>query len=64
MYSKTIENLKNKTDVRFVRNKKKSYLKWTSKPNYTLQKIFDNDLVPIRKNKVTLMLNKSAYIGL
>ena len=26
-------------------------------------KIFDNDLVAIRKNKVTLMLNKPAYIG-
>ena len=26
--------------------------------------IFDNDLVVIRKNKVTLTLNKSAYIGM
>ena len=26
------------------------------------QKIFDNDLVAIRKNKITLMLNKPAYI--
>ena len=27
-------------------------------------KIFDNDLVTIRKNKVTLTLNKPAYIGM
>ena len=27
-------------------------------------KIFDNDLVTIRKNTVTLTLNKPAYIGL
>ena len=27
-------------------------------------KIFDNDLVAIRKNKVTLTLNKPAYIGM
>ena len=27
-------------------------------------KIFDNELVAIRKNKVTLTLNKSAYIGM
>ena len=27
-------------------------------------KIFDNDLVPIRKNKVTLTVNKPAYIGM
>ena len=29
-----------------------------------LHKIFDNDLVVIHKNKVTLMLNKPAYIGM
>ena len=28
------------------------------------RKIFDNDLVAIRKNKVTLTLNKPAYIGM
>ena len=28
------------------------------------QKIFDNDLVAIRKSKVTLTLNKSAYIDM
>ena len=27
-------------------------------------KIFDNDLVAIRKNKVTFTLNKPAYIGM
>ena len=27
-------------------------------------KIFDNDLVAIRKNKVTLTLKKPAYIGM
>ena len=26
--------------------------------------IFDNDLVAIRKNKITLTLNKLAYIGM
>ena len=28
------------------------------------QKIFDNDLVVIRENKVTLTLNKRTYIGM
>ena len=28
------------------------------------RKIFDNDLVAISKNKVTLTLNKPAYIGM
>ena len=27
-------------------------------------KIFDNDLVAVRKNKVTITLNKSTYIGM
>ena len=36
--------------------------KWTSKPSYMSHKIFENDLVAIRKNKVTLTLNKPAYI--
>ena len=42
-------------DVRLVSNKK-DYLKWTSKPSYMSQKIFDNDLVAIRRSKVTLIL--------
>ena len=41
---------------------KKDYLKSTSKPSYMLDKIFDNDLVVIRKNKVTLTLSKFTYI--
>ena len=28
------------------------------------QKIFDNDLIAIRKSKVTLRLNKPAYVGM
>ena len=29
-----------------------------------VRQIFDNDLVAIRKNKVKLTLNKTAYIGM
>ena len=63
VYGKTIENLRNRIDVKLVNNKK-DYLKWASKPSYILHKIFENDLVAIRKNKVTLTLNKPAYIGM
>ena len=28
------------------------------------QKVFDNDLVAIRKIKITLTLNKPAYVGM
>ena len=53
----------NRIDVKLVSNKK-DYLKWTSKPSYMSHKLFDKDLVAIRKNKVTLTLNKPAYIGM
>ena len=54
---KTMENLKHKININLVNNEK-HYLKYTSKPSYILHKIFDNNLVAIRKNKVTLTLNK------
>ena len=63
VYGKTMENLRNRIDVKLVSNKK-DYLKWTSKPSYMSHKIFDNDLVAIRKNKVTLTRNKPAYTGM
>ena len=63
VYGKTTENIKKITDVKLGSNEK-DYLKWTSKPSYMLHKIFNNDLVPIHKSKVTLTLNKPAYVGL
>ena len=63
VYGKAMENLRNTIDVNIVSNKK-DYLKWTSKSSYMSHKIFDNDLVVIYKNKVTLKLNKPAYIGM
>ena len=60
-YGKTMKNLRNRIDVKLVSNKK-NYSKWTSRSSYMSHKIFDNDLAAIRKNKVTLTLNKSAYI--
>ena len=32
VYGKTMENLRNRTAIRFVNNEK-NYLKWTSKPS-------------------------------
>ena len=55
IYGNAKEGLKNKTDQTLLSNKN-DYLKWTSKPRYILQKIFNNNFVPIFKNKVTLKL--------
>ena len=42
VYGKTMENLRNRIDVRLVSNIKDS-LEWKSKPSYVI-KISDNDL--------------------
>ena len=64
IYRKTIENFRNRVNVRLVNNEKDYWLKWTSQPNYMLHKIFDNNLVTTRKSKVAVKLNKPAYIGM
>ena len=61
VHGKTMENLRNRIDVK---KQQKKTLKWTSKPSYVSHKIFDNKLVAIRKSKVTLTLNKPACIGM
>ena len=62
-YVKKMENFRNRIDV----SNKKDYLKWLfkmtiSKPSYMSQKIFDNNLMTIRKDRDTLTLNKPAYV--
>ena len=56
---KTMENVRNRIDVKLVNNEK-DYLKCTSKPSYMSHKIFDNNLVAIRKSKVTLKLKQTC----
>ena len=63
LYGKTIENLRNRNGVNLVNNEN-DYLKWTSKQCYISQKIFDNNLVGIRKSKIIVTLNKPAYVGM
>ena len=63
VHGKTMENLRNRINVKLVNNKK-DYLKWASKPSYMSHKILDNDLLAIPKNKVTITFNKHAYVGM
>ena len=58
-----MENLRNRIDVRLVSSKKRLF-KMDIKTKLYITKIFDNDLVGIRKNKVTLTLIKPAYVGM
>ena len=59
--TQTMENLRNRINVKLVNNEK-DYLKCISKPIYMPHKIFDSNLVAIRKSKLALKLNKPAYI--
>ena len=52
IYGKTLENLRNRINVKLLNNEIFSH------------KIFDNNLVVIRKNKLALRINKPAYIGI
>ena len=63
LYTKKMENLRNRIELKLVKYEK-DYLKCTSKPSYMSHKIFDNTLVSISKIKLTLKLNKPAYIGM
>ena len=62
IYGKTMENLRNRINVKLVNNEKE-YLTCTSKLSYMSHKIFDNNLVAKRKSKLALKLNKPAYTG-
>ena len=55
-----MENLKNRVDVRLVTNEK-DYLKWSSKPSFVTQNMFDSNLAASHKIKTNLTLNKQAY---
>ena len=50
LYIEKMENVRNRINVKLA--------------SYMSHKIFDNDLVAIRKGKVILTLNKPAYIGM
>ena len=45
-YGKTMENLRERINVRFVNNKK-DFLKYTSRPTYVIHKLFDKDYAAI-----------------
>ena len=45
-------------------NNEKVYVTCTSKPSYISHKMFDNNLVAIRKSKLALKLNRSGFIGM
>ena len=63
IYDKIIKNWRNRISVKLANNKK-DYLKSKSKSSNMSHKIFNNDLVAMRKSKLALKLGKPAYIGI
>ena len=72
VYSKEIQNLRNRIDVKLGNNEKvkntlkicTNYLKSTLKPSCMSHKTFHNNIVAIRKIKVSMELKKPADIGM
>ena len=62
VYGKTIENIKNRIDVRLINNKKAG-LKLSSKPNFSHTVIFDENLCAVHMKKLRIYFNKPVYLG-
>jgi hypothetical protein len=67
VFGKTMENPRKRLDVRLVSDEDK-LKKLTSSPTFTSLKIFNEDLVAVKKililNKQVLILNKPAHVGM
>jgi hypothetical protein len=63
VFGKTMENLRKRVDVRLV-NKESALLKLSASPMFVSQKIFNENLVAVKKIKESLTLNKPAYVSM
>ena len=62
VYSKTMENLRKRINVRLVNNEK-DFLKYTSRPTHITHKIFGKNYAAIHEIKPVLTLSKPIYVG-
>ena len=58
-----MENLGNRINVKLLNNEI-DYLKCASETSSISHKVLNNNLVAMRKCKITLTLNKPKYLGL
>ena len=63
VFGKTMENIRNRVDVRLVNNKKQAE-KLSAKPNYKHCNKFSEDLVAIHMKKTKLDFDKPVYLGM
>ena len=62
VFGKTMENLRNRVDVKLIQTKKQ-LSKYVAKPSFDRLKIFNQDLIGVQNKKTNLFLNKPIYIG-
>ena len=64
VFGKTMENLRNRVDVKLV-NTKEKLRKLVAKPNLrSPPKIFSENLVSVHMRKTSLLMNKPVYLGM
>ena len=63
VFGKTMENIRNRVDVKLVNNKKQAE-KLSAKPNYKHCNIFSENLVAIHMKMTNLDFDKPVYLGM
>ena len=63
VFGKTMENIRNRIDVRLVTNEKELE-KLVKKPNFDRINIFTEDLLAVHMKKTTIKLHKPIYLGM
>ena len=63
VFGKTMENIRNRVDVRIVNERKKAE-KLSAKPNFRHCTIFDENLIAIHMKRTKLTFNKPVYCGM
>ena len=63
VFGKTIENIRNRVDVKLV-NTEKKFKKLAAKPNFKGRKIFNKNLTSVHMKKTSLTMNKPVYLGM
>ena len=63
MFGKTMENIRNRVNIRLVNNQK-SLKKCVTKPNFDHYTVFDENLVAVHMKKTELVFHKPVYLGM
>ena len=63
VFGKTMENIRNRVDVKLVNNREKAE-KLSAKPNFEHLTIFDENLIAIHMKRTKLTFNKPVYCGM